>query len=193
DDLFVEDFVLPAGRLRERRKNYRRAEIIVVTKCPKNLSVYDRKTVIEKIHPLAYQSVYFSTVKYQDLVPFFASKNLVFKNCLLLTGIANGKPLEAFLKTKFANVFSQHFSDHHHFSIADLEKIRAQFNQIGAEKTGVITTEKDAVRLLPFRDWFEQHKIPLYFQPISIEFLKDDEKRFRGDILQFLNNFAPEL
>lgn len=192
DDLFVDDFVLPAGRLRERRLNYKRANIIIVTKCPQGISIYDKKAIVEKIHPLAYQSVYFSSVKYADIVPLWGAKEVVQPYCVLVTGVADGKPLEGFLNAKFKAVSSCHFSDHHRFSMADLDRIRAMLNKSGVDKTAVVTTEKDVVRLLPFREWFEQNNISLYVQPITVDFGEEEGKKFDTAVLRFLNTFATE-
>lgn len=190
DDLFMDDFVLPAGWLRERRKNYRRADIIVVTKCPNEISGRERTEIRKRINPLPQQRVYFSTVKYGELYSLFSPVETLPENALLVTGVANGKPLEDFLKTEFVSVYSQHYSDHYNFDRYDLEKFRMTFDDIGAGKTVVVTTEKDAVRLLKYRDWFELNKIPLYVQPMNVEFIKDDKATFENDILQFLNSFA---
>lgn len=186
--LFVDDFVLPAGRLRERRKNYKRADIIIVTKCPKEISQEERSRITEKIKPFPHQRVYFSSIEYGALYPLFSPREQLPENALLVTGVANGKPLEVFLATQFAQVYSQHYADHHLFDRYDLESIRTAFNDIGAEKTIVVTTEKDAARLLAHRDWFEQNKIPLYVQPIQVKFLGEDETAFRDDVLVFLGD-----
>lgn len=191
--LFTDDFVLPAGRLRERKKNYKRADIIIVTKCPQEISSEERTRFREKIKPHSHQRVYFSSIEYGTRYPLFSPREQLPENILVVTGVANGKPLEDFLKTQFANVYSQHYNDHHTFDRYDLESIRTAFNDIGAEKTIVITTEKDAARLLAHRDWFEQNNIPLYVQPIRVKLLGEDEKSFRDDVLVFLNHFSASV
>lgn len=192
DRLFTDDSVLPAGRLRERKSGYKRADIIVVTKCPRNILEEERQKISAKIRPLAHQRLYFSTVNYGEIYPLFSPQEQLAETCLVVTGIADSTPLERFLSEKFSSVSSQRYGDHHHFKQSDLEHIRAAFNDMGHNRTIVLTTEKDAARFLPYRLWFEQNRIPLYVQPICVDFLPHDKIAFDNDVRHFLKTHVSQ-
>ena len=211
-NLFTDDFLLPAGRLRERRKGYHRADIIVVTKCPESVDNTDRERILKQLKPFAYQHVYFSSIRYGNLYPLFnfgqenawryenyiengqqfyrlVRNEIKLKdNCLLVTGIANAAPLEKELRSSFKQVYAQHYADHHHFDDHDLEVIRTAHNDIGAENCMIVTTEKDAVRLLKFREWFTRNNIQVYCQPIEVKFIGEDASNFNADVQKYVTH-----
>ncbi|GGG52723.1 tetraacyldisaccharide 4'-kinase [Croceivirga lutea] len=140
---FFSDFYLPMGNLRDDKNQKKRANVIVVTKCPADLSQTQQTQYIEKIKPKASQKVVFSTLKYAEVLKgvetdltFSAIKD---KKLALLTGIANPKPLVEFLHNNDLHFRHFKYADHHFFTMAELNKL-ANFDV-------VITTEKDFVRL----------------------------------------------
>jgi tetraacyldisaccharide 4'-kinase len=213
-NLFVSDYVLPVGRLRERRKNYHRADIIIVTKCPDNLNEEEQQKTINLISPKSYQHVYFSTVVYENVYGFFPelikdhainrvdqekgvytivpAPVVLKENCLLVSGIARSEPLEQHLKTKFNKVYHHSYSDHHRFDDHDIEVMKTALNDIGMEQTMLFTTEKDAMRLLPFKSWFIKNKIQLYIQPIKVRFYEKDKEKFEADIMEYMQQTLSE-
>ena len=154
--LYLNDFVVPTGSLREFRSGICRAHIIVVTKCPEILLPIERKRLLSEIAPLPHQKVYFSYIKYGDFIPVSGdgtnplAKEYYFErnfSVVLLTGIANTRPLEYYLKDKVKNIVPIKFADHHHFTKSDIEGIQKIFNNIASSNKMILTTEKDAMRL----------------------------------------------
>ena len=144
DDLYSDDLVLPAGNLRESRSNANRADIIIVTKCPKNLSIENQNIIIDKLKINKNQQIFFSCIAYDDKI-YSENKTLLVtdiqnKNKLLIAGIANPKPFFEYLKSPSDIVLE--FSDHHCFTKNDIENIKQQ-----SKDSIIITTEKDYVRL----------------------------------------------
>lgn len=196
DNLFTRDEVLPAGWLRESKKNYHRADIIVITKCPAELSGMEKLKIKGEIHPYPYQHVFFSTIEYGDLYPLFKDvkhpaialtpDTLKEKDVLLLSGIASNAKLVKYLEQKANKVYPSAFKDHHIFDAYDLENIREAYSDIAGEDKIMITTEKDAMRLWPHRAWFLANNIPIFVQPIRVRFLDDDGERFNADIIRYI-------
>ena len=150
DDLYSDDFILPVGSLRESKKGAKRAHIIVVTKCPENLSEIDQNQIISKLRPLDNQAVFFSKISYTPKT--LGSKNIdidQLSDChiLLITGIANTSSLIQFLEQKKCTIDHLKFPDHHNFSKSDVKRIKKEFDQIESNKKLLLTTEKDYTRL----------------------------------------------
>ena len=161
DDLFCDDYVLPFGNLREPSSGKKRADMIIVTKCPNDLSEIAQQKIREKLK--VKQQVFFTTIQYDDYVFGNESKLLVSEiqseTKVLVAGIAKPKLFFDFLKNETDEALV--FPDHHHFSKQDCEQILAKAN--GRK---IITTEKDFVRLnglLP--------KAQLFYLPIKSTFL----------------------
>ena len=161
DDLFCDDFILPFGNLRESALGKKRADMIIITKCPNDLSELAQQNIKEKLQ--VKQPVYFTTIQYDDCV--YGNENSIHvealktESKLLIAGIAKPKLFFDFLKSETDETLV--FPDHHHFSKQDCEQILAKAN--GRK---IITTEKDFVRLnglLP--------NAQLYYLPIKAVFL----------------------
>ena len=161
DDLFCDDFILPFGNLRESALEKKRANLIIVTKCPKDLSERAQQKIIDKLKVKT--AVYFTSIEY-DADVFGNNTQLLVSEIqteskLLVAGIAKPKLFFDFLKNELDETMA--FSDHHNFSKEDCEQILAKAN--GRK---IITTEKDFVRLnglLP--------KEQLFYLPIKATFL----------------------
>lgn len=182
NELFTDDFLLPTGNLRESSKGAKRATLILVTKCPKNLSEKEQQKIVLKIKPNKNQKVFFTTISYADelkgtyQVSIDELKNY---NVVLVTGIANPSPLLKFLTKKNIDFKHLNFPDHHSFSKTDINEINAEFNHIESEKKIILTTEKDYVRLS------EKIKNVSYLE-IETQFLENQKEKFDTEILQFL-------
>jgi tetraacyldisaccharide 4'-kinase len=190
NNLFTRDFFLPTGDLRDQRKSYRRAHIIVVTKCKPDLPDEERKKIVEEIKPLAHQKVFFTCISYGT--PYhIVNKDFYFINekteVLLLTGIANPRPLKKFLEERIETYYMMSYNDHHIFSMVDWKDIQKRYNSIQAEKKIILTTEKDAMRLLKFSQ--EMNGMPFYVLPIEHKFLFNQENEFNDIVIQFIQNF----
>lgn len=166
DKLYTQDFLLPVGSLRDIRSRARKAQIIIVTKCPE-LTQAEQEKIIQQLKPLPSQKVYFTTIAYSDRVYSHedsqALKDFIATPFTLVTGIANPTPLVDFLEKQGASFEHLAYSDHHHFSNRELELLR--------QKGRILTTEKDYVRL-------EGALSTLYYLPIETQFLNDQRLIF---------------
>ena len=190
DNLFTRDYLLPAGALREFRGAYRRAEFIVVTKCAQDLTQADMENIRREIAPAKNQLVFFSFLKYAQPYLFTdASARLNFDSnydVMLFSGIASSEKLKQYIRPQVKNLYTFDFSDHHGFTRNDIEKITEAFGNIETPAKLLLTTEKDAVRLLPYRQWVIDKNLPIFVQPVSVEFFEEDKKLFDGEITGWL-------
>ncbi len=192
-NLFVDDYLLPSGRLREPRDAYKRADIITVSKCPAEISLSERTEIINKIKPLDNQRVYFSRYKY--LNPYFIfdrSITVELKEDLhvvLISAIANVDYLLSYLESicEVDNVMK--FEDHHYFSEFEVEQFKKINDNVSFDNSVFLTTEKDAMRLAIHRDYLIKHQIPIFVLPIEVEFIHDDAPAFEKDVKSFLLNY----
>jgi tetraacyldisaccharide 4'-kinase len=189
-NLFTRDFYLPTGDLRDARSSYKRAEILVVTKCPADLSGEEKASIIQEIDPVKDQDIYFATIAYGNPYHITSHATATIDNnteVLLVTGIANPKPLKIFLEDHIDTYHMMHYNDHHIFSIDDFRDIKKRFDSIDAEKKMVLTTEKDAMRLLKFSA--EIDGMPFYVIPIEHKFLFNEEHLFLKRVTGFVEHF----
>lgn len=174
---FYSDFVLPTGDLREPKNGAKRAQVIVVTKCPETINKLEKDIIISKIKPKPYQKVFFSSISYSEFV-ISNSKKIALQDVqsfTLVTGIANAKPLVSFLNKKQLKFNHLEFKDHYNFSALDIERF--------AKETLIITTEKDFVRLKDHSELSDN----LYYLPITVSI--DNSKGFNASILNFIKRF----
>ncbi|QTE22755.1 tetraacyldisaccharide 4'-kinase [Polaribacter cellanae] len=181
DDLFVDDFLLPTGNLRESSSGAKRADVILVTKCPNNLNVYEQERIKEKLS-IYNKPVFFTTITYAGTLSgstIISMEELKNYEVLLITGIANPKPLEDFLKSERICFRHLKYPDHHHFSNREIKDIHRRFEEITSVKKIILTTEKDYVRLVD--------KINnLYYLPIETSFLNNENEMFNKIISNYL-------
>lgn len=194
--LFVDDFLLPAGNLREWKKSAERADIIIVTRIPDHFSPMEKRIIRQRLKPQPYQKVYFSFIKYGDFVPLGkqTGQNLVGKefyfdrefSVLLLTGIASSIHLYDYLKNKVPEIRHLKFRDHHRYSLADIQRLKQIFNNIATDNKIILTTEKDAMRLgLPaYQELISE--LPIFYIPIEIGFHDKDEEEFNEQIISYV-------
>jgi tetraacyldisaccharide 4'-kinase len=189
-NLFMHDFFLPTGDLRDQRSSYKRAEVIVVTKCPDDLSVEEKNEIIKDIQPLEHQRIFFTSIEYGTPYHIITkqTRSITTKDeILLVCGIANPKPLQDFLLENANTYYMQAYSDHHIFTIDDLKDIEKRFKEIDSDNKFIVTTEKDAVRLFKFRE--QLVKLPLYVLPIKHKFLFEEEEAFNLLVTDFVKHF----
>ena len=184
NDPYTSDYLLPAGNLREPRSGARRADIIIVTKCPDAFSVKQRDAILNKIHPKPRQKVFFSKVVYSNSAIghrfTLESDEWGEYEVVLVTGIAKAKPFVDFVKLRFKIVHHMEFSDHHNFSIADVQRIDDEFDKIPALHKIILTTEKDYMRLKDESALIEN----LFYLPIEVEL--NDFDGFRNKLLNYV-------
>lgn len=182
-DPYFKDYLLPSGNLRESRSGARRANMIVVTKCPDNLTEEHKKKFIGQLKARPSQKVFFSSILYDDKVfsknSSLPVNNLNYYDILLITGIAHPKPMLAHLKRYAKKIVHLEFNDHYAFTKEDLNNIEHNYKKLGEYKI-ILTTEKDFVRLQGFDDLCEN----LFYWPININIEKKVE--FKKIILSYV-------
>ncbi|HEX6224709.1 MAG TPA: tetraacyldisaccharide 4'-kinase [Chryseolinea sp.] len=170
---FYNDYLLPSGRLRESRSGATRADVIVVTKCPASLPEEKMIEIERSIRGYASRPVFFTTIRYGTPKPFSKTAAAPTKQIVLISGIANSKPLEAYAVENFTLIKHLEYRDHHTYTVTDIKNfvnLRRDHPQVS-----FLTTEKDKVKLdVPqFHDLL--NGIPLFYLPIEIDFLKAGE------------------
>ncbi|WP_370640877.1 tetraacyldisaccharide 4'-kinase [Prevotella sp. E13-17] len=196
--LIIYDKMLPAGRMREPLSGKNRADIIIVTKCPKSLTPMEYRVITKAMDLFPYQELYFSTLSYGKLTPLFkeaANAQLAQKagnltdlkdqNCLLLTGIASPQQMIEDLKPHAASLHPLTFPDHHSFNPQDIERINAEFNNLQGPKC-IVTTEKDAARIKHTQGLSEAVKSSLFVLPLEIEFMLEQTDKFNQKIINYV-------
>ena len=190
--LIIYDKLLPAGRLREPQSGKNRADIVIITKCPKDLKPMEFRVLTKAMNLYPYQSLYFTTIEYESLTPLFAKEKstiekeaLEDKHVMLITGIASPKQIIIDLKPHVKEMTTLAFSDHHQFKSKDIMKINETFNAIKGEKI-IVTTEKDATRLEQLERLSEEVKQNLYVLPIKVKFMINQEEEFNDKIIDYV-------
>ncbi len=177
DQLYCDDFVLPTGNLREPKSGAKRAQVIVVTKCPENLSNEQKTAITKRLKPASSQEVFFSSIQYSEtLRSSTSSRALVdLKNTrfTLVTGIANSKPLVSYLTEMGFDFEHLHYKDHHDFSKSELKLIHS--------KSLVVTTEKDFSRLQ------KEAQDQIYYLPIQLKI--DNASEFERLVVGYVEAF----
>lgn len=190
--VFTHDFMLPSGRLRECASGSKRADIIIVTKCNPNLTEAQMHHIIDALKPQSHQLVYFSCIIYKAIQPVFEKKEPIAcisgYDVLLVTGIANYKPLENELLRQNNNVVCLPYSDHHNFSIEEYIEIEKSFLHLQSDKKVVVFTEKDAARIMHDSNFPDRLKPHCHFVPIKIEIINDNNHSFAKKILSYVES-----
>ena len=185
--LIIYDKILPAGRLREPLSGKNRADIVIVTKCPKDLKPMEFRVLTKAMNLYPFQKLYFTCINYDKPIGIFNEQQLDLeslkdKNVMLLTGIASPKQMEHDLTPMVKTLTSVSFGDHHHFKSKDIDRINEIFESM-PEPRLIITTEKDAVRLRDSEGLYEIVKDNLYALPIKVSFMQDQEENFNEKII----------
>lgn len=173
-----EDCLLPAGRLRESPGALKRADYIIVTKCPSNLQPIERRILAKHLKIKPYQRLFFTTFKYGPACPLFPEAEPLIPTAsaaiLCVTGIARPAPYAEHLKTLTPDVSELRYPDHRHFTKKDIQQIENRFRQIKNKEKYIFTTEKDAVRLKTC-ELSQELKQRIYYIPIVPAFLENEE------------------
>lgn len=191
-NLYTRDWYLPTGDLRDEKSSVGRADIIIVTKCSPELTKEEADTIISELEILPHQQVFFSTIRYGSLYHIVHRTNFIITQdveVLLVTGIANPRPIKKILTEQTKSYEQLVFSDHHIFTIDDLNDIAGRFAQMSVKHKIILTTEKDAVRLAKFSQ--ELQDLPVFVLPIEMQFLFGDTARFSHLISTFIRQFSP--
>ena len=192
DQLYSEDYLVPTGTLRDVRSAAKRADIIVVSKSPVDLDDSKKAEVLQRLNPLPHQSLYFSSLEYQDLEEVnHQAYQTDFKTAdaiLVFCGVAHPKPLLEEMKHRYRHVELMAFSDHHNYSKKDVENILQRYQRMQGDRKIIVTTEKDWARFnnSPYLCQFDS--VPLFVAPIKTKI--DNEKKFNEEILRYVRKNA---
>jgi|SRR6185503_245584 len=189
--------LLPAGNLREPFSGRWRAQMIIVTKCPSNLTADEQQNVANKIQPLPYQPLFFTSINYAGLQTMEGKKadveidreTVVF----LFTGIANAAPLVSHLSASAGEIIHHKYPDHHRFTPKNIAKLAAEYRACASQKKLIVTTEKDARRLE--ETWLSpaspiDKNMPVYVLPIQASFLDNGGNRFDQLITDYVRAYT---
>lgn len=168
-NLFFDDWLLPAGRLRESKTGVKRADVVVVTKCPERLTEDEMIAIESKIHRYTSKPVFFTTIHYGVPESLSTNRGIIDKKVVLVTGLANAEHLKQYVEKNFALVHHFEYNDHHRYSPAELDSIVTLAKEKNAQ---VITSEKDAMKLRSSQFERHLHDREWFYIPIEIGFLK---------------------
>lgn len=193
--LIIYDKMLPAGRLRESKDGKNRADIVVITKCPKDLRPMDFRVIAKAMNLYPYQQLFFTCLDYDTPYPVFKGEakdtltlgTLHDRHVLLLTGIASPEQLVKDLTPVAKTITPLTFPDHHDFSHKDLQLINDTFDSMPEPKV-IITTEKDAARFYSSSSselLSKEVRSALFALPIRIVFMLEQEEKF----CQFIKSY----
>jgi len=170
DRPFWTDRLFPVGKLRDVRSAYRRADVIIVTKCPDRLSKDEQENIIKAIRPLRNQRVFFTRLEYGNPVQVSGKPMDINASSTVLgmAGLANTEKFEQYLKQSFSLTHFESFGDHHNFSRKELTSLWTKYGNFAQ---AIVTTEKDAARLKSIRGLDD---IPIFVIPVSIAFLSGE-------------------
>ena len=187
--LVIYDRLLPAGRLREPVKAKDRADIVIVTKCPKDLNPMEFRVITKAMKLYPYQQLFFSTLEYDAPKAIFSgevlTESLAGKNILLLTGIASPEQMMHDLQEYNAQITPLTFADHHNFRKKDVARINNAFASMSEPKI-ILTTEKDATRLTAVAGLADEVKASLYALPLRIAIMQNQEEEFNNKIIKYV-------
>ena len=190
--LIVYDKLLPAGRLREPKDGKRRADIVIVTKCPPDLRPMDFRVITKALNLYPYQKLFFTSIEYGDLIPLFSnSRSLALSEItsdfevLVLSGIASPQHLLCDIQKHTENVIPMTFRDHHIFTPKDIARINNTFDSLSSKRI-IITTEKDAARLVGLDGLSDDVRNHIYALPIKTTFLLEQQEQFDEFILSYV-------
>jgi tetraacyldisaccharide 4'-kinase len=186
--------LIPAGNMREPFSGRWRAEVFIVTKCPPGLSATEQTRIADILQPLPFQSLFFTTINYQSLQDLEGKKTDVVLDAgttvFLLTGIANPLPLERHIREYTQNIVHHNYADHHRFTLKNIAKLADEFASCDAQKKVIITTEKDAARLLEHELLRAVKKLPILVMPVATAFLDNSGPQFDNLVKEYVREHS---
>ena len=189
--LIIYDKLLPAGRLREPLSGKNRADIVIVTKCPHDLKPMEFRVITKAMNLYPFQRLFFTCLEYRNITPVFGSGeqslDSIGKDChiLLLTGIASPQQMIEDLSPRCPHITPLTFGDHHTFTSSDVARINNEFAALPHPKM-IITTEKDATRLIAVEGLSEEVRGAMFALPVKIRFMLGQEESFNEKIIGYV-------
>ena len=193
DEPFTRDYLMPSGRLREWRSAYSRADIIIVSKCPNEITIEEKSKMIQEINPQGHQKIFFSYYQYGYPYNFYNPRQLIKLDnkldVILISAIANTNYLLSYLEEEVEDIHHMNYEDHHLFSELDIEYIDTVYKNRHSPRKIILTTEKDAMRLDLHRKKLKDLNIPIFVLPTQVQFHDNEQDIFDNDIKDFLLKF----
>lgn len=191
---FFSDRFLPMGTLRESPHEMKRAHIIIITKCPDQLKPIDQRLIRKELNTFPYQKLFFTGFNYHAIQPVFSVESPLLSDeickndkyhILLVTGIANTKPLRKHIRSFSPRIKEIKFADHHYYSEKDLLRINQIFESMESPKL-ILTTEKDAVRLRELSTIIQPDPAVWYYVPVEIKIFNQEKELFKKIIVDYV-------
>lgn len=198
--ILYKDMMLPAGRLREPASNVTRADLVIVTKCPGALRREEETEITANLPTTLEQPIFYSAFRYGQLVNLATGKPCEIEHSsevLIVAGIADPKVMEEYVHKHYRLLDIFTFGDHHHFSDKDIQQIQERLDGVNAsgfcsndsgKKAVIITTEKDAARLVNHPAVTESLRKRIYYLPTEVYFLQKQEEKFDQMVLDYVRN-----
>ncbi len=185
--LIIYDRLLPAGRLREPLNGKQRADIVIITKCPRDLKPMEFRILTKAMDLFPYQQLFFTTIDYGTPQALFSDKTTSLNkyNVLLVTGIASPEQMENDMKHKCRSLTSLAFEDHHLFNTKDEQRINNAFERLPSPKI-IITTEKDSTRLVNLNGLTTEVRDAIFVLPIKVKFMLNQGELFNNKIISYV-------
>jgi len=190
------DKLMPLGTLREPAERLLRSDMVVVTKCPSDITPVNIRIMKKNLDLFPSQELFFSSIRYADPMPVFpvASPQLsslswltADDSLLCVTGIANPRPLVRYLRQYPAKIKVMHFDDHHFFTRSDFNDIFKVFAKLEGRRKFIITTEKDAVRILNNPYFPPTMQNIIYYIPMKVGFLEEEGHDFVDRLIKMID------
>ena len=185
--LIIYDRLLPAGRLREPLNGKQRADIVIITKCPRDLKPMEFRILTKAMDLFPYQQLFFTTIDYGTPKALFSDKTTSLNkyNVLLVTGIASPEQMENDMKHKCRSLTSLAFEDHHLFNTKDEQRIKNALERLPSPKI-IITTEKDSTRLVNLNGLTTEVRDAIFVLPIKVKFMLNQGELFNNKIISYV-------
>jgi len=187
--IFTRDKSMPLGRLREYPSAAKRADMVIITKSPTDISEKEKLELSNEISQFTNAPVLFSGINYSDFTAYNSIKNVGdIENILLISALANPKPMFDYLKSKYSpkNIEHIEFRDHHYFSDKDIYEFIQKFNSFAEQNKIIVISEKDAARLRVATKETAFEKLPVFILPIEVSFNADSKRIFNEKITNYV-------
>lgn len=195
-NLYARDSHLPGGNLRESKKGSKRADILIITKCPVNISPIEMRLIEKEVKIKPHQSLFFSSYIYDEIKPVFPdyiSEKMTYNKIkktktgvLLVAGIVSPQPIVEQINQYTNSLQTLFFKDHHTFQRQDLRLIENKLNKMADQEKIILVTEKDAARIVSMAYFPESLKSMIYTIPIRVKILHDQEQIFTDKIISYV-------
>lgn len=177
--LYIDDQLLPVGGLREPASGAKRADLIIVTKCPKDMQPLDRRIIMYRLDPLDHQEVYFSYIEYGAPYPVFPNSGPIEfpsdHHYIVITGIQDPSPLHEYLSSQECSMEVIERSDHHSFGEGDYRQLQKAMERAASKKATILTTEKDAARMKGSSAAERLAELPIHAIPMKVKIHGEEE------------------